>query len=145
MTEQTVKSPHTSLNDALQEVDQIELRFCRDQVNAFARGFEERYGVALTFNETAVAAIWELSRQKGLTSANLIQDLFKDFEFGLKLITENTGQREFELDADAVTNPEQWLSNAVRSSYTEPRKSPPASMPDDLDAPPDVDPMEDQQ
>jgi ATP-dependent Clp protease ATP-binding subunit ClpX len=145
VTEQTVKSPHTSLNDALQEVDQIELRFCRDQVNAFARGFEERYGVALTFNETAVAAIWELSRQKGLTSANLIQDLFKDFEFGLKLITENTGQREFELDAEAVTNPEQWLSNAVRSSYTEPRKSPPASMPDDLDAPPDVDPMEDQQ
>jgi endopeptidase Clp ATP-binding regulatory subunit ClpX len=119
VTNKTVKQPDHALKEALREVDQIEQRFCQDQVNAFARGFEERYGVSLIFTEAAVATIWELSRQRELSPANLIQDLFKDFEFGLKLITENTGQREFELDADAVSNPELWLSNAVRASYAQ--------------------------
>jgi len=42
---------------------------------------------------------------------------FKDFQFGLKLIAQNTGQQEFTIDADAVEKPDKVLSDWVVASY----------------------------
>jgi hypothetical protein len=42
---------------------------------------------------------------------------FKDFQFGLKLIAQNSGQKEFVLDADAVQAPDKILSDWVVASY----------------------------
>ena len=42
---------------------------------------------------------------------------FKDFHFGLKLITQNSGQKEFVIDRDAVEAPDKVLSAWVVASY----------------------------
>ena len=42
---------------------------------------------------------------------------FKDFQFGLKLVAQNTGQQEFKLDVDAVKAPDKTLSQWVVESY----------------------------
>jgi hypothetical protein len=42
---------------------------------------------------------------------------FKDFQFGLQLIAQNTGQREFEVDPTAVDEPDKTLSDWVVASY----------------------------
>ena len=42
---------------------------------------------------------------------------FKDFQFGLKLIWQNTGQKEFVIDAGAVESPDKILSDWVVKSY----------------------------
>ena len=42
---------------------------------------------------------------------------FKDFQFGLKLIAQNSGQREFVIDKDAVEAPDKVLSDWVVASY----------------------------
>ena len=42
---------------------------------------------------------------------------FKDYQFGLKLIAQNTGQQEFIIDADAVEAPDKVLSDWVVKSY----------------------------
>ncbi|MCX6892706.1 MAG: ATP-dependent protease, partial [Verrucomicrobia bacterium] len=42
---------------------------------------------------------------------------FKDFHFGLKLIAQNSGQREFVIDKDAVDAPDKILSEWVVASY----------------------------
>jgi hypothetical protein len=50
---------------------------------------------------------------------------FKDFQFGLKLISKNTGQDVFTIDVDAVNAPDKILSEWVVKSY----RSAPASNP----------------
>ncbi len=46
---------------------------------------------------------------------------FKDFQFGLQLISKNTGQKELVVDRDAVETPGKILSDWVVASY---RKEP---------------------
>jgi len=41
----------------------------------------------------------------------------KDFQFGLKLVAQNTGQTEFTLDEQAVEAPDKILSQWVVASY----------------------------
>ena len=42
---------------------------------------------------------------------------FKDFQFGLKLINQNTGQEEFALDTNVIQAPDRVLSEWVVESY----------------------------
>jgi ATP-dependent Clp protease ATP-binding subunit ClpX len=42
---------------------------------------------------------------------------FKDFQFGLKLISQNTGQTEFSFDVDSIQAPDKTLSQWVVESY----------------------------
>ena len=43
--------------------------------------------------------------------------IFKDFEFGLKLISKNSGQTRFTIDRSVVDAPDQAMSRWVVSSY----------------------------
>ena len=49
----------------------------------------------------------------------LCSDLFRDFQFGLKLIQKNTGEKVFKLSREAVENPDAYLSSLVVTSYPE--------------------------
>jgi hypothetical protein len=42
---------------------------------------------------------------------------FKDYQYGLKLIAQNTGQKEFEIGLEAVEAPDKALSDWVVKSY----------------------------
>ncbi|HET6407560.1 MAG TPA: hypothetical protein VFG14_06740, partial [Chthoniobacteraceae bacterium] len=42
---------------------------------------------------------------------------FKDYQFGLKLISQNTGQLEFTIDSPVVTDSDKTLSDWVVASY----------------------------
>ena len=48
---------------------------------------------------------------------DLCAEKFKDFQFGLKLIFQNTSQKEFVIDAAAVDAPDKALSEWVVTSY----------------------------
>jgi hypothetical protein len=50
---------------------------------------------------------------------------FKDFHFGLKLISQNSGQQEFVIDLAAAEAPDKMLSEWVVASYraSQPQKS----------------------
>ena len=48
---------------------------------------------------------------------DLCAHLFKDYQFGLKLISQNTDQQEFTIDVEAVDAPDKVLSDWVVASY----------------------------
>jgi hypothetical protein len=64
---------------------------------------------------------WRASRTRPARAVTpvreLCQTLFKDYQFGLKLIAQNSGTRAFDLDADAVDAPDKVLSEWVVASY----------------------------
>ena len=47
----------------------------------------------------------------------MCRELYRDYQFGLKLIEKNTGKKECELSATAVEDPDGFLSNLVVTSY----------------------------
>ena len=53
-----------------------------------------------------------------MTMLELCAHLFKDYQFGLSLVQKNTAQQSFVLDAEAVNEPDKFLSDlVVRSHY----------------------------
>ncbi len=73
----------------------------------------------MKLNFTPAAA--ELLVNEALEKSQSVRDLcatrFKDFHFGLKLIAQNSGQREFTIDTDVVQAPDKVLSEWVVASY----------------------------
>ena len=63
-----------------------------------------------------------LSIEKGIPMRDLWLDRFKDYQFGLKLIAQNTGQKTFVIDEKAARDPDKRLSEWVVASYQDKEK-----------------------
>lgn len=89
----------------------------RQFVLDFARRFQEAHGLQIQFTDAAVEKLVNLATQSGKPVRDLCGERFKDFQFGLKLIAQNTGQTNFVLDENAVEAPDKVLSELVVASY----------------------------
>ena len=87
------------------------------ELTAFRRKFEEDHGVRIVFETEAIAEIESLAKARNQSGLTVCDELFHDFQFGLKLIQQNTGRNTFHLGADAVRSPDEFLSQLVVSSY----------------------------
>ena len=76
----------------------------------------------INFSEDAVIAVSEKAMSNGTSPLNECNSLFKDFQFGLKLIHKNTGKDDFLIPAEAINDPDSYLSSMVVSSYREVEK-----------------------
>ena len=61
----------------------------------------------------------DVSLNEGIPVRDLWLDRFKDYQFGLKLIAQNTGQKTFIIDEKAAKDPDKRLSDWVVASYRE--------------------------
>ena len=52
-----------------------------------------------------------------MSALTLCEQQFRDFQFGLKLIQKNTGQSSVGITAEAVNDPDRFLSELVMKSY----------------------------
>jgi endopeptidase Clp ATP-binding regulatory subunit ClpX len=122
VTQALVDDPAAELKKILADPGQEERLVARQLVEEFARRFQENHGMKLTF--TAEAADWLVNEalEKSQSVRDLCAQRFKDFHFGLKLIAQNSGQREFVLDTDAVREPDKVLSAWVVASYRPPQE-----------------------
>ena len=59
----------------------------------------------------------ERAQQAQKSVTEFCRELFKDYQFGLNLVKNNTGQTEFEIPKTALANPDKFLSDWVVSSY----------------------------
>jgi len=108
---------------ALQKFQELDEGFSGSKIvselNSFRRQFSEQHGVELVFDQDAMRALEELSEKRNMSVMMLCSDLFRDFQFGLKLVQKNTGERTFKLSREAVEDPDAYLSSAVVTSYPE--------------------------
>jgi len=87
------------------------------EMSLFAAEFQRQHGVLLKFDDSAVEAVGGRSVTAGISPLQMCDSLFKDYQFGLKLIQKNTGRSEFELGEAAVDDPDGFLSDMVVTSY----------------------------
>lgn len=89
----------------------------RQDVDAFVREFRDKHGVVVKLDDDAVAFLVKTAGEQARSVFQVARQLFRDYQFGLKLIQKNTGQGEFLLTEEAVANPDKFLSDMVVKSY----------------------------
>ncbi|MBL9128836.1 MAG: AAA family ATPase [Verrucomicrobiales bacterium] len=112
-----VSDPKGALSRLLAEQAREERATLTGIVHEFADRFRQSHGLGLKFTEAAAAALVEEARTAGRPVRDLCAEKFKDYQFGLKLIAQNSGQQEFLLDVEAVQRPDKVISEWVVASY----------------------------
>jgi ATP-dependent Clp protease ATP-binding subunit ClpX len=117
VTPELVENPAAELKKVLTDPASEERIVARQLVEEFARRFQELHGIKIRFTEAAADLLVNEALGKKQSVRDLCAKRFKDFQFGLKLITQNSGPREFVIDRDAVEAPDKVLSDMVVASY----------------------------
>lgn len=121
VTRELVEHPREELQRILKEPAYEQRELMRQCTREFERKFEEKHKLRITFADDAVEEIVERARQSQKSVTELCRQLFKDYQFGLNLVKNNTGQTEFVIPKAALADPDKFLSEWVVASY---RKTP---------------------
>ena len=113
----TIDDPATALEKYREQGSTITDSRTVSELSSFRRRFAEHHDVKISFENAAVARLEELSRERSMSVMQLCEQLFSDYQFGLKLIEKNSGQDRFVLPVEAVENPDFYLSGLVVNSY----------------------------
>jgi ATP-dependent Clp protease ATP-binding subunit ClpX len=117
VTRDLVANPDGALAELREESAREEKELLREVVREYARRFEEAHGLKMVFTAEAEVRLIALSAELGCPVREVCAVRFKDYQFGLKLVAQNTGQREFVLDEGTVEAPDRFLSDMVVKSY----------------------------
>lgn len=86
-------------------------------VHRFAVQFATDHGLELVFDPGAVRALTQRAEREGCAVEELCARLFKDYPFGLQLVSRSSGQKAFHINREAVEQPDRFLSDLVVASY----------------------------
>ncbi len=117
VTRELVDNPKEAMQKLLAEHVTEERKVMRELVREFAERFKDAHGLTLKFTEAAADRLLALAVEQGVPVRDLCASKFRDFQFGLKLISQNTGQQEFTIEENAVEAPDKVLSDWVVASY----------------------------
>jgi len=117
VTKELVDDPITELQKILADPRQEERIVALQVVDEFARRFRENHGMQIKFTNAAAEMLVDEALKSNQSVRELCASRFKDFHFGLKLVAQSSGQKEFVLDIDAVQAPDKVLSDWVVKSY----------------------------
>jgi endopeptidase Clp ATP-binding regulatory subunit ClpX len=117
VSRELVDDPASALKSLLAEQAQQERAVMKHVVEEFAQRFKDSFGLMLKFTDAAADRLVTLALEQNKTVRDLCAEKFKDFQFGLKLVSQNTGQTEFVIDPAMVEAPEKMLSDWVVASY----------------------------
>lgn len=117
VTRELVDHPRAELEKLLAEHQKEERIVARQLVHDYASRFFEEHKLKITFTDTAADLLVSQALDQAIPVRDLCANKFKDFQFGLKLIAQNTGQQEFVINKDAVETPDKMLSEWVVASY----------------------------
>lgn len=117
VTGELVQDPGKALAGILADPHPEQRAIAEQIVREFAERFEEAHGMKLAFTSDAVAILTSEALESKISVRELCAQRFKDFQFGLRLVSQNSGQRDFIIDAAAAREPDKALSQWVVDSY----------------------------
>ncbi|EDY83924.1 ATPase, AAA family [Verrucomicrobiia bacterium DG1235] len=117
VTRDTIEDPDKQLKQLLRENLTDQHGVLKKDIQEYCSRFESQYGFTLDFTDNAIVALIEESLETDKTIRALCERKFHDFNHGLTLISRNTGQKTFKIDAEVIRDAEKALSNWVVASY----------------------------
>ncbi len=117
VTADLVREPRRVLERLMAEGHKLEAKLLETGAHEFAKNFSREHGLEIVFDESAVQRLVERAQAERMNMRDLCAHLFKDYQFGLNLIKNNTAQSRFVINAAAVDAPDKFLSELVVQSY----------------------------
>lgn len=104
VTKEVVENPDTELNKML----------TYHSMKEFQENFLRNHGIVFEFSDTAINNISKRAGETKSTFNLVARDLFKDYEYGLKL----AGKTNFVVSEEVIDDPKKYLDELVKSSYS---------------------------
>ena len=79
--------------------------------------FQSSTGMSISFSEDACDLLIDTAVDRDKTIRAICEDRFKDLEYGLKIVSRNTGTTSFEINRAMAENPDAELSKMVVESF----------------------------
>lgn len=117
VTEETIFEPHEALKKLLKENSHLRRSMLQNELTTFIDRFKELHSLDLEFTDEASDVLIDFAVDKDKTIRAVCEERFKDFEHGLKIISRNTGQERFSINADMARDPDGQLSKWVVESF----------------------------
>ena len=114
----TVKHPSASLKELIEDNQDLLDENMLEDVDRFVDAFKREHGFELRFRKAAKVAVVKEASAENRSVLALCEKKFKDFEHGLKIISQRTGKHSFVLDKKAIDDPDKELSRWVVESFS---------------------------
>ncbi len=124
LTADVVQTPRDYLKTLLEENRDLQHDVLKAEVGQFADRFKSLHGLELVIDEEAAELLVNRSMETGKTIRALCEEVFRDFEYGLKLINRNTGRDRFVVSAGVINDPDKELSRWIVESHRSESASP---------------------
>jgi len=98
-----------------------QIKSCYDDIKKIELEFYKRNDINVVLEEDAIDFIMEQIVNKAVTLEEIAQQLNTNFELGLKLVMEKTGQNRFFINRDALVNPESFIGGLIRNGLSTPK------------------------
>lgn len=89
-----------------------------DEVRAFERSFMASHKIAIHFSEDAIDEILRIAMGEDKKVETICLRVSKDYDYALKLVADKTGQREFVITKQGVLEPDSFINEIIRLSFT---------------------------
>lgn len=113
----TVEDSEAALKQVLRHPKTAPPESALAEVTAFVERFRKEHGLGLAFNKAAVERLVQLSQGGGKSVKEICEERFRDCEYGLELISRNTGATEFTVTRTFVDGPAAEISRRIARSY----------------------------
>ena len=117
VTREVVENSEKALQTILAQEQREGRSMSRRMVHEFGERFYDSHKLKLTFTEEAADLLAQQAERDNIPVRDLVAAKFKDYQFGLKLIAQNTGQSEFTVEVGVLEDPNKTLSEWVVASY----------------------------
>ncbi|MEX0332535.1 MAG: AAA family ATPase [Puniceicoccaceae bacterium] len=125
VTRETVADPQEALKGLLKEHSHMKRNILRQELDAFIERFQSTAGMTISFSEEACDLLIDVAVDRDKTIRAICEDRFKDLEYGLKIVSRNTGSTTFEINRAMAENPDAELSKMVVESFNHAQENPP--------------------
>ncbi len=123
ITADTIKDPASALTKLLEENRDARTELLYNDIEKFIESFHVKHSIKLQFNKEATKAIIDICLKENLTVLGFCRDRFNDLEYGITLISHNTGKDTFKITKKFVLNPGKELSKWVAESFQAQRQA----------------------
>ncbi len=86
-------------------------------IHIFERAFSQDEDIEISFDSSAVNKIIERALMEETEVLPLLEDMFKNYKHGLKLIKDRTGRSVFTVSGEAIESPQGFLNSLITESY----------------------------
>jgi len=86
-------------------------------LKSYEKEFFLKWGIEIDLDQSAVNYITAEAIRKEITPKALCEQIFRNYEHGLRLIEEKTGKKRFLIDKEAILNSEKFLNDLIEKSF----------------------------